>query len=104
MQDGETLEQRRAEYRARFGAAQSAAYDHYLGDLSKYQARHNEAANALEIPMWGGDQWYQIPLEDCRNHRQLLATLRHLSEKTWFTVNHLSPLLHTWQKATGHEI
>lgn len=103
-QGSKTFEQRRAEYLARFGAAQTAAFDRYLEGLSKYQARHNEAAHALEILTREGGPWYQIPLEDCQDYRELLDWIRHLSDKTWFKVHHLSPLLRAWEKATGKEI
>jgi len=65
--------------------------------------KHNADLGTLELYVYG-QSFYEIDLDQCADHRQLVGWLRHLSVKAWATTDLLIDIMDAWSKATGKQV
>lgn len=63
--------------------------------------RHNREERTLELFVYENGFSYDIPLQDCADHKALVMWIGHLTSKDWFDVELLRRLLLVWEEATG---
>ena len=69
------------------------------------EVRHFPGLRVLRVYPYGNRRdAYEIDLDRCRDYRELVGWLRHLSGKTWITGDLLADVMDAWGTATGKPV
>ena len=64
--------------------------------------RHNKENNTIELDLYGeGEPPYEIDLDRCRDHVELVDWVRHIAEKRDCTALMICDVIELWGKITG---
>ena len=66
--------------------------------------RYFPGLRVLRVYPYGTRDCYEVDLDRCRDYRELIGWVRHLSEKTWITGDLLAEILDAWGTATGKPV
>lgn len=66
------------------------------------KVRHNKALNTIEVDLYGeGEPPYEIDLDTCRDHVELVDWIRHIAGVNGCTADMIWQAIELWGKITG---
>ena len=67
-------------------------------------ARYNKSTDCIELAVYMGGGTYEIAMDRCRTHEDLVKWVCHLSEKSWFSNSVCRDMIEVWGALTKNEI
>ena len=68
------------------------------------KVRHLRGRKVIRLHVYPHGDAYEIDLDTCRDHQELVGWLRHLAEKAWITGDLLADFMDAWSSATGKPV
>ena len=65
---------------------------------------YNEDTDCLELVVYMGGGVYEIPMDRCKTHEELVEWICHLSGKNWFNNAVCRDMIEVWGALTKNEI
>lgn len=67
-------------------------------------ARYNKSTDCIELAVYMGGGTYEIAMDRCKTHEELVKWICHISEKNWFNNAVCRDMIEVWGALTKNEI